>query len=532
MKKSSKIKKIIFSLLIAIGLCLVCKYTVNADDRSYKVQNANFDVHFKTDGSAVVTEQWTVDFKGDYTRFYKDIHYTDLAKVEEFSDIIFKPDSIYINGNSCTKAVDDSRKSYTYNIDDNGENYRIEWFYGAHNETVTYEITYKLNNLITLSDNNKAIFVYRFIGEDFNDNIQNVNVSIKSPKNSSIELKYCNVNGRTSEVKNKSGEDILKFNCTNHRHLLKVNVAMDSEYFTDCEKHMTLEEIRQEAESRNTQQSSSGTKNLTILDIIGSQLLILLFIGFLIFSSFISVRFSNRRKNKINMQINSIMQKYDDISPVGMILIVNKNINNISKFVLVQILYYMHRRAIQYIPNHKTFVFRSDNINLGRLELKYYNQIGSMFGFNRELRNNDIINIIYNSENTIKKLIKEYRKDINRIIRSKGIITRITIKKDAKKLNEWAKNNTALTSEVNQEMINNNVKYVTVVELCYNNSYDNDTGFDDDDGDDDKSIFDLLRDLLEDKPMFVDNSHNNSGSGCSSCSSCSSCGGCGGGGAD
>lgn len=132
MKKSSKIKKIIFSLLIAIGLCLVCKYTVNADDRSYKVQNANFDVHFKTDGSAVVTEQWTVGFKGDYTRFYKDIHYTDLAKVEEFIK------SIHQLPNQCIQCN-------KRNICNGGA------------KCLTYAVTHTFNNIDINYINNKGI---------------------------------------------------------------------------------------------------------------------------------------------------------------------------------------------------------------------------------------------------------------------------------------------------------------------------------------------------------------------------------------
>lgn len=162
--------KIILILIIAIII------TPNVSAKSYSIEKAYFNADINPDGSSIITEDWTIKYNGDYTRFYKDI-YTAVPDIEKFDN--FQVLEASINNNKIKETNDpSSRPNNTYSITENGDRIVIEWFKKANNETVNYKIKYKVENLVKETDEEEAVFMYRFIGYNFNDTIKDIRATI------------------------------------------------------------------------------------------------------------------------------------------------------------------------------------------------------------------------------------------------------------------------------------------------------------------------------------------------------------------
>ena len=107
MKKPIKAAvSLIFTALILFSLSVA----VFAEDKQYSVDSAVFSAKIMNDGSVYVTEEWTVSFeKGDFTRFYKDIHAD--KKEESFSHFEIK--GVWID---CKHRNDPSSNNYLQSI--------------------------------------------------------------------------------------------------------------------------------------------------------------------------------------------------------------------------------------------------------------------------------------------------------------------------------------------------------------------------------------------------------------------------------
>ena len=161
--------KIKFSILLStiIFICITTLSSINvyAEEKKYEIPNANFYVTLLDNGDALITEVWKVKYtKGNFTRFYKDI-YKNASIIEDFSNINIR--NCKINGKDISEVYSLNREHNHYYIDSSTDSYSINWFYEASNETVEYEITYLLSNIVKETDNNKAVFYYRYIGVNF-----------------------------------------------------------------------------------------------------------------------------------------------------------------------------------------------------------------------------------------------------------------------------------------------------------------------------------------------------------------------------
>ena len=78
-------KKFFLMFTVLLMICMLLPVQVHADnDKIYQVDSASFVIDLQPDGSAAVTESWTVTYiSGEFHRFYKDIH-TDISKIEAF----------------------------------------------------------------------------------------------------------------------------------------------------------------------------------------------------------------------------------------------------------------------------------------------------------------------------------------------------------------------------------------------------------------------------------------------------------------
>lgn len=129
-----------------------------------------------------------------------------MTPVEEFDN--FEISSVKINDVSCEYIGDElnnSRPSYTFYFYESDDNYTLQWNYPVKNNTVTYEIDYKLENVVKLSEENpdNAISCYRFVGKNFDKNIKNAVITVENPGTTQIEIGYSTKKVDATEENNK-----------------------------------------------------------------------------------------------------------------------------------------------------------------------------------------------------------------------------------------------------------------------------------------------------------------------------------------
>ena len=101
----NKIIRVIISIVVLLIVLSLTSMTVYADTKQYVINTAEFDVELNEDGSADVTETWTVDYQsGEFSRFYKNIYMA--VPIDEEYDIEFN--FVSVDGKSCDRIYDES----------------------------------------------------------------------------------------------------------------------------------------------------------------------------------------------------------------------------------------------------------------------------------------------------------------------------------------------------------------------------------------------------------------------------------------
>ena len=78
---------LLFFMMFLLLPGIVRPVTAAADDKVYQIDKADFNVILQPDGSAEITETWTLTYKsGEFHRFYKEI-YESLYKTCEIRRI-------------------------------------------------------------------------------------------------------------------------------------------------------------------------------------------------------------------------------------------------------------------------------------------------------------------------------------------------------------------------------------------------------------------------------------------------------------
>ena len=518
-----KTKLLLTSLIFLIFILFNTFIIVNAEDKEYEIDNADFYIQLSKDGDALVTETWTITYKkGDFTRFYKEI-YNDLPKLEKFDKIDIQ--SFTINGKDCSQTFNiTERLPFTYYASYSGNNFSIQWFYPVNNETVTYSCTYVLSNVVKETDNNVALFCYRVIGDNFDKKIKHTTVSIYLPKEYIIDVRYSSSNNY------EIFDDHIIFENNNSKGMQKYHIATNSNVFNSL-TFIPLSEIKENNSTSNKFELNEDSLTWIIIGI---------FVIVFIIVSIILGRIENK-KQKIFEQ--KILQNPNYMTNIINSLI-NQNIHPLAirktdyisnKKFLLAIIFDLCRRNEAYITQEE-IILSKNIINIQPFESNVLNLLFNYFNyrygedyyaFNINLLNETLLDetIAKDFNKNLTEIKNSYLKEypINRI--NKDMIT------DFSRYFKMIKFNTNIDEYLYIIIKNHTIDYLYIVGLIYditNNTRNN------------KEInhreleldLDILDDLLETLSRIDSQSNNSSSSGCSSCSSCSSCSGCGGGGAD
>ena len=182
-------KKIRYFFVLVFVMLVLIKLPIQAEEKEYSVDSVDFDVELKSNGDAIITENWTVHYKnGDFTRFYKDIN-LEVSEMEKFSDIEIV--SIKVNDIECSSNGNlDTREDFTYLVESNSSKYTYHIFKSCNKEYVNYNVKYILKDVVKETKDGYAMFVYRFVGKTFAKPINSCFTTIKAPNNNTIEVRY------------------------------------------------------------------------------------------------------------------------------------------------------------------------------------------------------------------------------------------------------------------------------------------------------------------------------------------------------
>lgn len=224
-------------ILICIITFLFSHIALFAESKEYAIKSAYFNVQLLENGDATVTETWIIDFtKGSFTRFYVE-RYLDVPKLEKFSDIVYH--SFTINDVECTPNHSKDRTPGTYSIKADNRYETYAWYMNAENEEMVFSVQYTLKDIVKYTEDDTALFCYRFVGENFQKNIEYLNIGIYAPSECAIEVRSGNHYRHFAE----SGS--INFFAGNIRGLVKINVAMPKDVFSDTISFISDNELKE-----------------------------------------------------------------------------------------------------------------------------------------------------------------------------------------------------------------------------------------------------------------------------------------------
>ncbi len=535
------------SKLVVFLLTLLCIFSLNfvvfGEVKEYSFDKVDYIVKLNSDGSADVTEKWVVNYKkGEFTRLYKNI-FLDLPKEEQFRIDNW---SVKIDGIPCMYTDDiENRPDYHFGLIENGSILTYEVYALSKNQTRTYEISYTLYDVVKNVGDEFYLFTYRYLPNDYKNNIGLMNITILLPENSQSEVLY-KTKGRIleTEISNK-----ICIEAKNVSDMYKVKVKINTDGFTYISASSFID--NSDLNSDVNSDLNIGF-NMVFFVIINA---IISFISFLLHSIYIKkqnflyfsmiclfsvmhlagllgsiiVLISTVKtisiKNKVLKNPNIIMEKINKWVPKKM-----SYITFISKFAKNKYLLFMIYLAEL---NQQRFIYFSD-------DYKYI-----YFPCNIDKNNPyiDILMVLENCKDTCLKKglnvkveksywklsanrLKEYflsvdaYKEVSKAVMKDNGYFSIDFKKDIDFIRKGIEFLNKSKRVELEDIINNNVNILDLISFVLNekgvkgkkgNSY-------------------IYTDMCYNGYDYyvTETSKSSSNGSCSSCSSCSSCGGCGG----
>ena len=211
---------------IILGLCLFLLAPVLALAADYDIENYYIRANILENGDVRVDEIMTLD--GEFNGYERDLSYkpflndkyesstiyqasdiTDVvikAKyIDKFSEDLFN-DNDYKTFRELTNPTIGMKGVYKKNNLNNGYRYRM--YYKADNEIVAFYISYTLKNAVVMH-NDVAEFYFPFIGENFEDDLRNVDIKVILPKSDNSDYFRVWAHGVLYGDVEKIGNDIL-----------------------------------------------------------------------------------------------------------------------------------------------------------------------------------------------------------------------------------------------------------------------------------------------------------------------------------
>lgn len=215
-----KLTAILIFALLSVFLMPTTAFGASA----YSVDKVDFTAELRSDGSALITEEWTITFNNESDGFSREIIIPE-ENFEIFNDI--RDVSVSVDGNGCSEASATSAVSGTYSVEKIENRYIVNWFLPSENETRTFALRYVQTGTVKLY-NDRAYFYSTVVNDESNLLCRNVTVSVKTPKDCFAE-DFSIIESGSLAGKKSDGEVV--FTAENSVGLIKTGVAMPSSLF-------------------------------------------------------------------------------------------------------------------------------------------------------------------------------------------------------------------------------------------------------------------------------------------------------------
>ena len=228
-------KKISFLILICIISLLMMPTGISAAS-SYTVDYLNVIAEVRSDGSVLMTEEWTISFKGEAEGFSREIVIPEdeLGTFSSVSDV-----SVSVDGNGCNYDNDGTALTGTYSFSQTEDRYIIVWNNRTEDSTHVFSLRYVLNSAVRLY-NDEAYFSCTAVNADSSLVCRNVSVEVKVPGESFAE-EYTIL--ESGSLAGKKSDGFVTFNAYNTAGEVKVSLKFPSSLF-ETEKLITVETDR------------------------------------------------------------------------------------------------------------------------------------------------------------------------------------------------------------------------------------------------------------------------------------------------
>lgn len=228
-------KKISFIIIVCIISLLMIPTGVAAAS-SYTVDNLSVIAEIRSDGSVLMTEEWTISFKGESEGFSREIVIPEdvLGTFSSVSDV-----SVSVDGNGCNYDNDGTAMTGTYAFSQAEDRYIIVWNNRTEDNTHVFSLRYVLNSAVRLY-NDEAYFSCAAVNSDSSLVCRNVTVEVKVPGESFSEDYTILESG---SLAGKKTDGTVIFTAYNTAGEVKVSLKFPSSLF-ETEKLITVETDR------------------------------------------------------------------------------------------------------------------------------------------------------------------------------------------------------------------------------------------------------------------------------------------------
>ncbi|PIT85544.1 hypothetical protein COU36_02695, partial [Candidatus Micrarchaeota archaeon CG10_big_fil_rev_8_21_14_0_10_59_7] len=178
-----------------LALLLVVLVAALACAKSYSIPDASLSYAVQPDGSVLVSEKISFDFRGSYTFAYRDFDFSKGGRVENL--VVYEGAAPY--SPSCNKQP----STFCY------EGSRVTWYYRANDEARAFEIRYALKGAVKAYDDVAELYwkVWGSLGVGVG--IMNVDVSLPKPLSNSSELRVWGHPSLDGSIERRSGGALL-----------------------------------------------------------------------------------------------------------------------------------------------------------------------------------------------------------------------------------------------------------------------------------------------------------------------------------
>lgn len=233
-------KRIISIIIIGILTVLMISTEAFCASSAYTVEKVNIIADLRSDGSALITEEWTLTVAEDCNEcFIRDIAFVDdnFERISAVTDV-----SVSLDGNTCVEETGESLKAGTFFYEQTEDAYSVMWYIpeaGTH----IFSIRYIQTGAVKIYKN-RAYFYYRAVNEDSSMICRNMSVTVNAPKDCYSEDFEIIESGTLAGSKSDGS---ITFTAANTAGLVKTGITMPDELFDSNGLTVIVDDSRAES---------------------------------------------------------------------------------------------------------------------------------------------------------------------------------------------------------------------------------------------------------------------------------------------